>query len=227
MITLNKNIAHLLWILSLTGVGACYAGTVYGTPATLAGTRTADSGQIITGGGYNTDAGNFILTWDISQIGDLFTYRYDVSGYSTPGISHFIISLSEGCSLDPNCITDGSNAVFGVYNGVDQGNSNPGFPSGASIDGVKFGFGSEDSTTYTFTSDRAPVYGDFFLKGGKDSFAYDTGLANPDSSDPNSFIARPDTSGHIGLDSAVPEPGTLFLLGGGALLLALRRLRAR
>ena len=113
----------------------------------------------------------------------MFTYRYDVSGYQIPGISHFIISLSEGCSLDPNCITNGSKAVFGVYSGTDQGNSNAGFPSGASIDGVKFGFGSPDSTTYTFTSDRAPVYGDFFLKGGNGPFVYDAGLANPGNSD--------------------------------------------
>jgi hypothetical protein len=219
--TLNKNIAQLLWILSLTGAGGCYASTIYGSPAPLAGTRTEDSGQIITGGVYNTDEGNLTLTWNISQIGNLFTYRYDVSGYQTPGISHFIISLSEGCSLDPNCITNGSNAVFGVYSGTDQGNSNAGFPLGTSIDGVKFGFGSEDSTTYTFTSDRAPVYGDFFLKGGKGPFAYDAGLANPGSSDLNAFIARPDTTSQIGLDVAAPEPGTLSLLGGGLLLLAL------
>ena len=134
-----------------------------------------------------------------------------------------IPNLSEGCSLDPNCITNGAKAVFGVYSGTDQGNSNAGFPSGASIDGVKFGFGSPDSTTYTFTSDRAPVYSDFFLKGGNGPFAYDAGLANPGSSDPNAFIARPDTTGQIGLDVAAPEPGTLFLFGSGALLLALAR----
>ena len=223
MITLNKGITQLLWILCLTGAGGCYASTIYGTPAALAGSRTEDSGKIITGGGYKTDDGNFTLTWNISQIGDMFTYRYDVSGYQIPGISHFIISLSEGCSLDPNCITNGAKAVFGVYSGTDQGNSNAGFPSGASIDGVKFGFGSPDSTTYTFTSDRAPVYSDFFLKGGNGPFAYDAGLANPGSSDPNAFIARPDTTGQIGLDVAAPEPGTLFLFGSGALLLALAR----
>ena len=43
------------------------------------------------------------------------------------------------------------------------------------------------------------------------------------TSDPNAFIARPDTTGQIGLDVAAPEPGTLFLFGSGALLLALAR----
>jgi len=51
MITLNKGITQLLWILCLTGAGGCYASTIYGTPAALAGSRTEDSGQIITGGG--------------------------------------------------------------------------------------------------------------------------------------------------------------------------------
>lgn len=204
----------------LSLAGGCYASTIYGTPAPLTGTRTEGSGQIITGGGYQTDAGDFTLDWTISQIGDLFTYRYDVSGYATPGVSHFIISLSEGCSLDANCITTASSFTFGVYNATDQGNSNNGFPSGVSIDGVKFNFGSVDSTVYTFTSDRAPVYGDFFLKGGNGPFAYNAGLANP-GSDASAFIARPDTTGGIRTDTAVPEPGTVFLLGGGALLLAL------
>ena len=79
---MNKSITtQLLWILCLAGAGGCYASTIYGTLATLAGSRTEDSGQIITGGGYKTDDGNFTLTWNISQIGDMFTYRYDVSGY--------------------------------------------------------------------------------------------------------------------------------------------------
>jgi len=155
---------------------------------------------------------NLTLDWSVTQIGDLFTYKYDISGYQTPGISHFIISLSEGCSLDPNCITNASNFSYGVYNATDQGNSNNGFPPGISIDGVKFNFGSEGSTTYTFTSDRAACFTEtFFLKGGNGPFAYDAGLANP-GSDANAFIARPDTTGSIGTVSAVPEPGHVVFL---------------
>src|SRR4051794_19172726 len=170
--TINRNITQLLLIFGMTGVAGCYASTIYGTPAPLTGTRTENSGEIVTGGGYQTDAGNFTLDWLVTQTGGLFTYTYELSGYHTPAISHFVISLSDGCSLDTACITGASSGfVYGVYNATDQGNSNPGFPAGVSINGVKFDSGSEDSTTYTFTSDRAPVFGDFYLKGGNGPFA--------------------------------------------------------
>src|SRR4051812_9413836 len=110
--TLIRKITALIFMLG----SGCYAAGIYGTPAPLTGTRTENSGQIVTGGGYQTDAANFTLDWTVTQLGDLFTYRYDVSGYHTPGISHFIISLSEGCSLDPKCITNTSSFAFGVYN---------------------------------------------------------------------------------------------------------------
>src|SRR6266700_8192130 len=101
MITLNKGITQLLWILCLTGAGGCYASTIYGTPAALAGSRAEDSGQIITGGGYNTDDGNFTLTWNgIYPKSETCSPTGTMSADTKiPGLSDFIISLSEGCSL--------------------------------------------------------------------------------------------------------------------------------
>ena len=224
--TLNRNLTHFFLLLSLGGVSTIYASPIFGTAAPLTGTRTESSGEIVTGGGYSTDSGDFTLDWTVTQNGGLFTYTYDLSGYTTPAISHLIISLSDGCSLDTACITDASSTItFDVFSGTGQGNSNPGFPAGTSISGVKFNSGSENSTTYTFTSDRAPVYGDFYLKGGSGPFAYNSGLTNSASSDQLAFVARPDTSGSIGTQAAVPEPGSLLLFGGGAVLLALGRLR--
>src|SRR5258705_7525676 len=90
------------------------------------------------------------------------------------------------------------------------------------IDGAKFNFGLADSTPYAFTSDRSPVYGDFYMKGGQ-STAWNVGLADHTSELATSFIARPDTSGAAVITAETPEPGTLFLLGGGVVFLLFGR----
>ncbi len=65
--------------------------------------------------------------------------------------------------------------------------------------------------TFSFLSDRTPVFGDFYAKGGNDSYAQNDGLlaANRQSNDVRYFVARPDTN------SVVPEPSTYALLGTG------------
>lgn len=75
---------------------------------------------------------------------------------------------------------------------------------GASITGVKFDFGED---VYSFLSNRSPVYGDFYVNGGNESFADNIGLENHLSENVFDFIVRP--------DGVVPEPGTLLLLGLG------------
>jgi hypothetical protein len=76
------------------------------------------------------------------------------------------------------------------------------------ITGVKFDDTVGDAPfTVTFESNRAPVWGDFYVKGGNLSFAYNAGLTDHLSEDVNDFIARP--------NGVVPEPGTLAMLGLG------------
>jgi hypothetical protein len=208
-----------LLALMLVAVGSCYGVPVFGLPADATGSRTEPS-QIVTGGDYASDDETLTVSWVITPNGGLFDYRYTISGFDPPGISHFTISLSPGCSLDPACITGVDNFFYGVYDDS-AGNSNPGFPPGFEIDGVKFNFGTEDPFVLTFTSNRAPVWGDFYFKGGSDSFAYNSGLTNHASENVLDFIARPDTSGAP--PAEIPEPGTWALLASGALFVALGR----
>ena len=208
-----------LIMLAAISLGGCFASPIFGDAAPFTGARMESSGEITTVDDYATDSSDFALKWLIVSNGPLFQYTYVLSGYNTPGIGLFIISLSPGCSADPDCITLANGTIaYGIYPG--QGNSTPNFPAGATIDGVKLSFGNEDTTTYSFTSDRGPVFGDFYLKGGNGPAAYNAGLANP-SNNPLDYIARPD--GASSLTSAVPEPGGWLLLPSGALLLVLGR----
>jgi len=68
----------------------------------------------------------------------------------------------------------------------------------------------------TFTTEQAPVWGDFFATGGQD-YAYNVGISTlPDAgtTDFTYWIARPDGA------TSVPEPSTLVLLLSGMGVLA-------
>ena len=77
----------------------------------------------------------------------------------------------------------------------------------------------------TFTSDKYPVWGDFYAKDGSHNQivaeAWNTGfLETPtETSDFIHWIARPDTGGGGG-GGGIPEPATILLLGSGLLGLA-------
>ena len=92
--------------------------------------------------------------------------------------------------------------------------------------GVKQETGGLTTHTFTFDSSRVPVWGDFYGKGGPDSFAYNAGFLVADPILPAAngsilnHILRPDTL------TQVPEVGaTVALLGIGALAMGLSRRR--
>jgi hypothetical protein len=145
---------------------------------------------------------------------------YSFSGFSSPDISHFTLDLTDDCVGPPvlaGCVSDIDPGVPLEYADFGPGPSNPGFPGGASLVGVKFDELPDGTLSISFESNRAPVYGDFYLKGGVDSFAYNDGLADHDSENLMDFIARP--NGGV----SVPEPGFVLLLGGCLVGLALKR----
>ena len=209
----------LLAALTIASVSA-YADPIYGTSADLTGTRTESGLGVVTGGDYLTDALNQTVAWNIINLGvSSWSYEYTLTNFSSPNVSHFILDLTDDC-VDP-----GDAGCVGGPNGIVEFNdfgphpSNPGFPVGMEIVGVKFDFGGESPFVYSFMSNRPPVWGDFYTKGGNDSFAYNPGLTMPLSETPNDFIARP--NGDPGDFSEIPEPTSITLMGTGLLALGL------
>jgi hypothetical protein len=96
-----------------------------------------------------------------------------------------------------------------------QQGGNPGMPEG--VYGVKFnaedGF-DETTVTITFDSDRVPVWGDFYAKGGGDNILYNDGFTAPDG-DP----ANPPGDGSVDSHLLVPDSTTALVPAPSAMLL--------
>ena len=213
------------------------ASPVYDTSALgeLTGSRASGGNGLVIGGGNVTSAS---LSWVITSIAGGYHYSYSFSENSQQSISHFVLDLSDNCSGTSGCLqnvtTSGTYAL--EYGTFTKNNGNPGLPTGASIVGVKFDtLTSGDPFTFEFDSNRVPVYGDFYTKGGnpvskngkkdngENGFAvYNSGAGNHQSTSIKDFIARPDT-----VTKEVPEPASLLLLGGGLMLAASRLRRVR
>ena len=134
-----------------------------------------------------------------------------------------MLDLSDNCTATAGCLlsfSHSSSVTSLVYGTFTSANGNPNFPG--SIVGVKFdGLNSGNPYNFEFDSARAPVFGDFYTKGGNggsNGFAvYNAGAANHASSLAIDFIARPDTviGGPGGASDPVPEPASILLLGLG------------
>jgi hypothetical protein len=209
---------------------------IYGTNNLIEyiGSRTESSGQVTTGGNYATDGQNFQIAWTIVDNGNgTFNYRYELTNFGAPDISHFILDLTDDCvtlelsaCLTNISVTGGFTTELGTFD-ASQGNSNVGIPG--PIAGIKFDDTAMASgAVISFTSTRSPVWGDFYFNGGNSSYIFNTGLlpANRLSTDISLFIARP--NGDTGIDTNdIPEPSALALLGSGLLALGLAARRRR
>ena len=186
----------------------------------LSGTLTYDAGEVITGGNW---ASNTSFYYEVSRPLDQslplhYLYTFTPSP-SAPSWSHFILEVSKAGDLPA---FDPANPMDYVGPGsldpddpkyYTGGPSNPGFPAAESIFGIKFGT-EESVATIQFDSFRLPMWGDFFVKGGRDSFAYNSGLGTLAGAN----ILVPD-------GAYVPVPGAflLGLLGLGAAGMKLRK----
>lgn len=198
------------------------------------GTRTEGS-QIKTIGNWATDSRTFSISWDISFDGSVYTYVYTLDGYAGPDISHLAIAASDG---RPGTIAFTEESVLGVSGyPIEVGNlyeKKLGAPG--DLYGLKFDFGDEAPFTYTLMTDRAPIWGSFFAKAGKNSGAYNIGWSTwgdylADTSiqgfvfDASQWIAVPDS--RMRPHSVVPEPTSLVSLGLGLASIGLIAVRAR
>lgn len=199
----------ILTVLTSVCAAPSFGASIYGASAVgeLTGSRSVAAGEIVASGAY----GQTILSWTVTPNGADWDYQYTFTGISSPAISHFILDFSDDCvDHQATCVFDedfGGNILWDDYG---QSPANPGFPLGASIVGFKFEDFAENTLLFSFTSNRAPVYGDFYIKGGSSDFAYNAGLTDHDSMNAQLFIVRP--NGPHG-QQVIPEPSTYVLLG--------------
>jgi hypothetical protein len=201
----------------------------------LIGSRSG--ANVVEGGAWaGTD---MTISWNITALaGGLWNYSYTFTGFGSPGISHIIIALSSNCatsttSSDGTCVrnplaTIGNTSLTpdGEIGTFTDGAANPGLAN--NIFGVKFNtpgqIDGQSGITFSFTSERVPVYGDFYAKGGNDTYAMNSGLlsANFNSTNNMNFIARPD-----GVSTVTPEPASVVLLASGLGALGIAGYRRR
>jgi hypothetical protein len=225
--SLRSAVARAAALACIVAAPAVAGAQAFNTDAPMVGSRT---GSFLDVGGNYTSS--FNVAWSITDAGtSLLRYTYTFTGFGSPGISHLIVGLSENCRQSLTCVlsptvrgTDAGDFEIGTFA---AGPSNPGLAT--SFYGVKIdtpqGVNGQSGVTFSFLSDRMPVYGDFYAKGGS-SYAQNDGLlaGNRLSGDVNLFVARPDG---VVVPAVVPEPGTVALLGAGLAGLAAAARRRR
>jgi hypothetical protein len=199
-----------------------WAALVYDTDTNmqLSGSRTTSvGGGLVIGGGNVTTAS---LAWTITDNGDgTLHYAYTFDEDSQQSISHFVLDLSDNCTATSGCLMNpevGSGTFNLEYGTFTTNNGNPGFPG--LIVGVKFDdLSSDNPFVFEFDSNRTPVWGNFYAKGGNgkvdgNGFAiFNDGADDHASANILHFIARPDTERVP--PAEVPAPLSLILVGAG------------
>jgi hypothetical protein len=239
---MRKKITCLLFIFTLFVLASTSFAGIWGESVSIS---DLSDGRSLYNSNYdlpNSEGGLqgywpsvFTIQWDITQDLDtsLWTYEYTIFS-DRKDVSHFILEITKGEEfgdiVDPRVQYENGNWESEIPEGGriwdgTNGNSDPGWPEGASMFGIKFDTGS-NYISYAFETTRDPVWGNFYVKSGKHEgenvYAYNSGLdpANADSSNTLDFIARPDGGSN---PPVVPEPASSLLFLSGSAVFAYRR----
>ena len=206
-----KKLALITLVLFIALVSNSWATLYTGT------LEDSGFGELIVGGDWTVAS----LGWRVDDTSNpgYWTYSYEFTVTSAPGISHVIAEVSgEDITIVDSLTTPGYD--LSTYSG---GSGDPGWPADETITAIKWeGIEGEGTWMWTVVTDRSPMWGDFYAKGGSDSYAYNEGFTYP-LSDTDKYAvseSNPINSHYYALvpDTAqakVPEPLTLILYGLG------------
>lgn len=211
--------------------GAAIASSAATAHAYTGSLSTPAASGMVSGGNWSVSNGGFEIAWDVNQNPDgTWNYHYTLSRVAgaqlTPGASHAVFQLSSNITSE-EIFNFGGNygeAEFGTFG---PHPSNPGFPTGLSIFGIKIDFAGSGVTTISFDSTRQPMWGDFYAKGGATSFVYNTDLGVP-VANANDYWATPVDANNnplfkILVPDTIPAPGSIALVALGGLMISRRR----
>ena len=233
---MKKVLLSLIAILLLALVAT--AGFAQNTYTGTMGTGTgATSGEMSYGGTTWETSSYPTLSWTITGSASSWNYSYTLNdAYSDcPTFDKMLLETSTTfTSSDISSMTGGTEAI-GTYTPWTPYANLP-----RSVYGLLLTPSASNTDTFTFHSDRAPVWGDFYTTAGTNTYyAWNSGFGTSDpdpaatgpangvddiTSGPYTgyYLLVPDTTG----GSSTPEPGSIFL-GLSVLGLAIGGLRRR
>lgn len=223
-ITRRLGIGLLLLVLSAQAFGSpqSYSGGLTGANGGLVGTGSWVD-KMLSKPNQRAMWSAPTFNWTVSQnANSTWHYEYTLQ-VSQKDISHAVIEVSR---------TFGGRDIWGVHGGcVEIGDYGPGDHENqgipAQIHGIKFDISSGTTSHLYFDSDRAPVWGDFYSRGGKDSGSKDwNAVWNAGFLKPYAYVDIPISDAtyqdHIlvpdsAIRSVVPEPASFASLLAGFL----------
>lgn len=206
--------------------------------STITGSLSTPSNEGLISGGitWSGDEEGLTVFWEVSRLED-HTWHYQYTFTNGDGnplkmlVSYFIVSVSDNLTYS-DVFNFGGDAESYELKTFGPGPSAPGFPEDQTIWGLKIELGG-DQLTAEFSSNRAPMWGDFYAKDGGNpkNYAYNGDLGVKVSNPHDCQNVPIDEYGNSlfkvlvpdAVPEPAPEPASLLMLALGSLLLIKRR----